>query len=145
VATVRRVSGSDSWAVSTGEPAERSRSLDEFTAVSDFHRKHAMRLLWAGQVTGAMGRGPSRRVYDDAVHKALIVVGKASDLVCGKRLRPLLPCLVKAMERHGNLRLAPEVRTRLFAMSAAIIDRGLREIRRQARTGTRLRSAPSRC
>src|SRR6187200_2660729 len=29
--------------------SERSRILDEFTAVSGFHRKHAMRLLRVGQ------------------------------------------------------------------------------------------------
>ena len=54
---------------------------------------------------------------------------EASDRVCGKRLQPLLPILVEAMERHGHLRLAPEVRTRLLAMSAATIDRALREVR----------------
>jgi hypothetical protein len=47
------------------------------------------------------------------------------------------------MERHGHLQLVPEVRTRLLAMSAATIDRALRDIRRQAGTATRRRSAPS--
>ena len=41
------------------------------------------------------------------------MVWEASDRVCGKRLRPLLPILVEAMARHGHLQLAPEVRTRL--------------------------------
>ena len=35
---------------------------------------------------------------------------EASDRICGKRLRPLVPILVEAMERHGHLQLAPEVR-----------------------------------
>src|SRR5438094_8809315 len=39
--------------------------------------------------------------------------------------------------------LVPEVRTRLLAMSAATIDRALRDIRRQAGTATRRRSPPS--
>jgi hypothetical protein len=65
------------------------------------------------------------------------------DRICGKRLRPLLPILVEAMERHGHIQLAPEVRTRLLAMSAATIDRALRDIRRQAGTTARRRSAPS--
>jgi hypothetical protein len=47
------------------------------------------------------------------------------------------------MERHGHLQLVPEVRSRLLAMSAAPIDRALCEIRRQAGTATRRRSAPS--
>jgi len=77
------------------------------------------------------------------VREALIVVWEASDRICGKRLRSLMPILVEAMERHGHLQLVPEVRSSLLAMSAATIDRALRDIRRQAGTATRRRSAPS--
>jgi hypothetical protein len=45
-----------------------------------------------------------------------------SDRICGKRLRPLVPILLEAMERHGHVQLVPEVRARLLAMSAATID-----------------------
>src|SRR5271167_5235866 len=88
---------------------DRSRILDEFTAVSGLHRKHAMRLLRMRSEPS----GPRRRrgVYDDAVREALILVWEASDRVCGKRLRPLIPILVESMERHGHLKLAPEVRS----------------------------------
>jgi len=55
--------------------------------------------------------------------------------VCGKQLRPLVPILVEAMERHGHLRLAQEVRISLLAMSAATIDRALRDVRRHAGGG----------
>jgi hypothetical protein len=126
-----------------GDRAERGRILDEFSAVTGFHRKHAMRLLRVGEVKRRSGARPGRRVYDEAVREALIVVWEASDRICGKRLRPLLPILVEAMERHGHLQLEQEVRTKLLAMSAATIDRALREIRRQAGTATRRRSAPS--
>jgi hypothetical protein len=126
-----------------GNRGERGRILDEFTAVTGFHRKHAMRLLRVGEVTRRCGPRPGRRVYDEAVREALIVLWEASDRICGKRLRPLLPILVEAMERHGHVQLVPEVRTRLLAMSAATIDRALRDIRRQAGTATRRRLAPS--
>ena len=42
-----------------GDRAERGRILDEFAAVTGFHRKHAMRLLRAGQVTRLVARGPA--------------------------------------------------------------------------------------
>jgi hypothetical protein len=128
---------------SQGDRGERGRILDEFSAVTGFHRKHAMRLLRVGPVSGRCGPRPGRRVYDEAVREALIVVWEASDRICGKRLRPLLPILVEAMERHGHLQLAPEVRTRLLTMSAATIDRALSDIRRQAGPAMRRRSAPS--
>ena len=112
---------------------ERGRILDEFTEISGLHRKHAMRLLRAGQPNRRSGPRPGRRLYDEAVREALIVIWEASDRICGKRLRPLVPILVDAMERHGHLQLAPEVRVDLLAMSAATIDRALREARATGR------------
>jgi len=123
--------------------AEKRRILDEFVAVTGYHRKHAARLLRRGQPVGRSGPRPERRVYDDAVREALIVVWEASDRICGKRLRPLLPVLVEAMERHGHLRLAPEVRINLLAMSAATMDRALRAVRERAAGRARRRAAPS--
>ena len=123
---------------------ERGRILDEFASVTGFHRKHAMRLLRDGPPPGRQtGPRPGRRVYDDGVREALIVIWEASDRVCGKRLRPLVPIMLEAMERHGHLRLAPEVRTGLLAMSVATIDRALRGVREQAGGRSRRRAAPS--
>ena len=120
---------------------ERGRILDEFTAVSGLHRKHAMRLLRAGQAGRRSGPRPGRRLYDEAVREALIVIWEASDRVCGKRLRPLVPILVEAMERHGHLHLTQEVRAGLEAMSAATIDRALRDAREPG-GGRKRRNAP---
>jgi len=103
------------------------------------HRKHAMRLLRAGVSSGRSSPRPERRVYDQATREAPIVVWEASDRICGKRLRPLLPILVPAIERHGHLQLAPEVLT----MSAATIDRALREARGATQGRPRRRSPPS--
>ena len=126
-----------------GSRAERGRILDEFTAVTGYHRKHAMRVLRTGQARQPSGPRPSRRMYDDAVREALVVLWEASDRICGKRLRPMVPVLVESMERHGYLQLAPELRTRLLAMSAATIDRALREVKGQAGGGAHRRAAPS--
>ncbi len=68
---------------------------------------------------------------------------EASDRICGKRLRVLLPGLVEAMERHGHLQLAPEVRIGLLAMSAATVDRALAGVREKAVGRRRSRSPPS--
>jgi hypothetical protein len=123
--------------------AERGLILDEFAAITGHHRKHAARLLRGGGVRATVGQRGSRRVYDAAVREALVVLWEASDRICGKRLRPLLPGLVGAMERHGHLCLAPEVRTGLLAMSAATIDRALGEVREGAGGRRRRRAPPS--
>jgi hypothetical protein len=100
-----------------------------------------MRLLRAGAPGRRSGPRPARRLYNDAVREALIVIWEASDRVCGKRLRPLVAILVEAMERHGHLHLTPEVRAGLLAMSAATIDRALHDARAPG-GGRRRRHAP---
>jgi len=120
----------------------KTRILDEFVAVTGFHRKHAMRVLRGEQTTRGAPR-PARRLYDEAVRDALIVMWEASDRICGKRLKPLVPLLVEAMERHKHLQLAPDIRARLLAMSAATIDRALRTVREHAGGRSRRRAAPS--
>src|SRR4051794_41222475 len=116
-------------------PPERRLILDEFVAVSGYHRKHAIRVLrqpGGGPAPDRRGRSP---VYDAAVRAALVVVWEASDRICGKRLKAALPVLVPAMERHGHLALDVAVRDRLLAMSASTIDRLLRAVRARGGAG----------
>lgn len=108
----------------------KHRILDEFVAVTGYHRKHAIRIL--NSSTASVAAVPSRGrvcVYDEAVRQALIVLWEASDRICGKRLKPLLPVLLPALERHGHVSLDPTVRAGLMAVSAATIDRMLSGVR----------------
>src|ERR1700730_5275511 len=102
---------------------ERGRILDEFTAITGLHRKHAMRLLRAGQPNRRSGPRPGRRLYNEAAREALIVIWEASGRNLRQRPAPVVPFLNGAMERHGPPQLVPEVRANLLAMSAATIDR----------------------
>ncbi len=122
-----------------GTREEKRRILDEFVAVTRWHRKHAIRTL---NVEGSAKRDRRGRArgYDDAIRQALLVLWEASDRVCGKRPRPLLPALIEALERHGHLQLDEQIRTRVLAASAATIDRLLAEPRAAAR-GRPLRGA----
>jgi hypothetical protein len=122
---------------------EKARILDEFAAVTGYHRKHAMRLLRKGRAGKRSGPRLARRVYDEAVREALVVLWEASDRICGKRLKPLLPVLIEGMERHGHLQLAAEVRAALLNVSAVTIDRALRRVREQAGGQPRRRAVPS--
>ena len=83
----------------------------------------------------------SRRIYDEAVCEAIVVPWEASDRICGKRLKALMPILVEAMERHGHPGPGPEIRAAVLAMSASMIDRSLREVREQASGRKRRRTA----
>ena len=102
-----------------------------------------MRLLRASSPVRRENARPSRRAYGEAVRLALVMLWEASDRICGKRLRPLVPILVESTERHGHLALAPEVRSGLPAMSAATIDRAVKNARGQTGTRPRRRPPPS--
>ena len=110
---------------------EKESILDEFTQVTGFHRKHAIRVLngEACKVAAGGNRGTRSRIYDEAVREALIVVCEAADRICGKRLKQIIAVLVAAMQRHGHLKLDVEIQQRLLAMSAATMDRMLRAVR----------------
>src|SRR5882724_6829865 len=111
-------------------PSVKREILREFSAITGYHRKSAIRILNDdGGESGVVVRCPRPRIYDEAFCRTLIVLWEASDRVCGKRLRALLPLLVPALERHGHLIVEPLARARLLGVSAATIDRLLAEAR----------------
>jgi len=142
--TKEKVLGTLRQRYTSATKGDKGRILDEFVAVAGCHRKHAVRLLGATVEEDGVGtpvQSVGRRIYDDAVKEALTFLWEASDRICGKRLKAVLPELVAALERHGHLQLDPEVRTRLKSVSAATIDRMLAPIRRKAKGRTKRRAA----
>ena len=106
---------------------DKVKILDEFSALTGYHRKHAIRLL---REEATSNEAPIRnRLYDEAVREALTVLWEAADRVCGKRLKALIPMLVDAMERHGHLDLDPVIKAKVLQISAASIDRVLAHAR----------------
>ena len=84
---------------------QKCKILDEFVATTGYHEKSAIRVL--NRQPPAEHRQTRKRpsIYDEAARGALIVLWEASDRVCGKRLKALIPILLPALERHGHLRL----------------------------------------
>lgn len=72
-----------------------------------------------------------------------MVLWEASDRICGKWLKSLIPLLMPAMERHGHLALDEEVCVRLHEISAATIDRVLAPVRAVGPSGRRRHNAHS--
>ena len=85
----------------TARGDQKRRILDEFIAVVGYHRRHAIRVGNSAPALRGPRTGGRRRLYDEACIQALTVLWEASDRVCGKRLKALLPVLVPALERHG--------------------------------------------
>src|SRR5437763_8944214 len=121
----------------------KKQILNEFIAVSGYHPKYAIHLLNSAEAAAPARRGRVRpTIYDDAAKQALIVLWEASDRICGKRLKPLLPTLVPALERHGHLKLDEAIRAKVLAMSPATIDRLLRAPRSATRNRKPRRVTP---
>jgi hypothetical protein len=114
---------------------EKTRILDEFVAVTGFHRKHAIRVLRKGVPSCPRERRGRQRIYTGAVVSALSKIWHICGCICGKRLQPFMPEMVRTLERHGELMLDEETKTLLLQMSAATIDRRLRPFRAQLGRG----------
>ena len=110
--------------------SERKKILDEFVALTGWHRKHAIRTLNREHAYEPVAV-VHNRVYDEAIRQALVMLWEAADRVCGKRLKALIPLLIDAMQRHGHLDLQAVVTDKLLAVSAATIDRMLAGTRLQ--------------
>jgi hypothetical protein len=122
--------------------AEKRKILDEFIAVTGYHHKSAIRVLNAEQIIKRRQTRVRPSLYDEAARAALIVLWEASDRVCGKRLRALLPILLPALERNGHLHLLEPIHQKILAMSASTIDRLLRVPRDATRLRKRRRAVP---
>ena len=129
---------------------EKSVILDEFTELTGYNRAYAALLLgsygrevWrsdrksltklkACDDRAVDGRGAPRQ-YDQAVNDAVTRVWYFCDCMCGKRLAPAIRTIVPVLQRWGELEITDEIESKLMCVSAATIDRMLREERRRIR------------
>ncbi|WP_292572398.1 hypothetical protein [Mesorhizobium sp.] len=80
---------------------DKRRILDEFVAVTGYHRKHAIRVMRHRESKVSCDKRHSLR-YGADVREAIVVMWEASERLCSKRLRPLIPVLLSALERHAG-------------------------------------------
>ena len=119
--------------------ADKGLILDELCAVTGWHRKHAVRALAIHVAISPEARRQRRPTYGATIRDALVALWEASDRICGKRLRVMIPTLLPSLERHGRLKLDQADRVLVLGVSAATIDRLLVETKIAAAGGKRRR------
>ena len=133
---------------------EKGRILDQFVSTTGYSRwyarlvlRHEGRRLQTDKRTIVLAvRELARKrkrasFYDEQVQTALVKLWRIMDHICGKRLQPLLPELIRILERHNEFSCDRETKAKLLRISAASIDRLLRPERRKyelrGRAGTK--------
>ena len=102
----------------------KTRILEEFASISGYHRKSAIRILNGTPCPPDDARGRCRpRVYDEAVRQALVVLWEASDRVCGKRLRALVPGVAVGARAPRAPDAGRRYSAEVLATSAATLER----------------------
>jgi hypothetical protein len=119
---------------------ERSKILDELVAITGYHREHAIRLLRPKAEPSGLRQRRVHRRYGAEVCEALVSLWEAPYRFCSKRLKPIIPVLLPALERPGQVAIDAAIRERLLAISPATIDRLLSQVRLVARGGLRRRA-----
>src|SRR6266480_991154 len=123
---------------------EKGLVLDELCKLTGWHRKHAIRKLAGCEALppGAPPDTPRRRepTYGATIKDALVALWEASDRICGKRLKVMIPTLLPALGRHGRLKLCKTDLALMVSISAATIDRLLIDVKIAASGGRRRRA-----
>jgi hypothetical protein len=125
-ASIREYTEAVRWRYLRSAKQDKGKILDEFTKVTGYHRKTAIRLLHRVDQPSVNKKRGRPRQYSAIVVGALRVAWEATDRLCSKRLRPFLPELIKILRRHGESAMSAEVEDQLCRMSASTIDRLLK-------------------
>jgi transposase InsO family protein len=122
---------------------EKHLILEEFTRLTEFHRKYAIKVLSAAAktcLTEVYGRVVIRKVerkkrpkreypkyYDDPVQTMLIRIWNGFNRQCGKLIVPFMRANLDTISAHPDFKMDDEVRMKLGKISPATIDRILKE------------------
>ena len=117
---------------------EKQKMLDEYTSVTGYHRKYAIRVLKNQRQVQNHLKGKTKTykpIYGGEVVQVLEQIWEIYGRICSKRLRPFLPEGIKVLERCQEIEMSEDTKALLLKISSASIDRCLRPARIQSAHG----------
>src|SRR3990172_4492573 len=111
---------------------EKQKMLDEFTSVTGYHRKHAIRVLKNKVQVQNHFKGKTKTyktLYRGEVVQVLEQIWEIYGQICSKRLQPFLPEAIRVLERYKEIKISKDTKELLLKISSASIDRCLRPVR----------------
>ncbi len=107
----------------------KGRILDEFIALTGYHRKATIRLLGREDKSKPKGRRGRPREYGTETGKALNGLWEASDYLCSRQLHVFMLKWIRVLKDHNKLKLDSCIEAQLCRMSPSTIDRPLQPYR----------------
>jgi len=110
----------------------KGQILDEFVAATGYNREYATTLLNHPPEKRCKTARPHLRkpIYTTDTQRGLTELWRLSGGLCGKRLVAVIPDLLDALERFGELAYSEATKEQLARISAATVDRLLSAARR---------------
>lgn len=126
----------------------KSAILDQFVQITGYHRKYATQILanWGKthtctingkQITIIAGlqrkrkKRAGKQLYDAVFCASLQRIWKFFDYMCGKRLVYIIRSNMVELETYEPFMITPDIKNKLLTVSAATIDRKLKDERLQ--------------
>lgn len=106
---------------------EKTAIADELVATTQYHRKHAIRVLKTG-FSATPRKSAMRAGTYVKVLPTIAILWEALDYCCAERLHPQLVPLADQLVHHGVLQLPPEIRQQLESISRSTLARRLSEM-----------------
>jgi len=108
---------------------EKTRILTSIVETTGYSRKHAIALLTnpPERKKRIVRTRTSRYAH---LYETLKFIWATSNFLCGKRLKPFLPDLIKSLKRHKEIKLSKDDEALILSVSASTIDRLLAPARK---------------
>jgi hypothetical protein len=122
-------------------PKKKTIILNELCDLHGMNRKYLIRLLNGRHSRPKRRKGPKLTYIPKLILPPLKVIWFASDQLCSKKLKAILPLWLPFYEQHYG-RLDPDIRSKLLSISPASIDRILHAVKLSSRKRRRCGTKP---